>query len=113
VWCPKFRRPVLDEEVAGRLSEILHEVADDLQCTIEELDIMPDHVHVLIDCDPSFGIYNIVKRMKGRSSRLISSEFPRIKSRLPTLWTNSVCVLTTGGATIEIIRKYIQNQKGK
>lgn len=112
IWCPKYRRSVLGGEVKERLTEIILSVADELGAEVKELSISPDHVHMLIDCDPSFGVYKIVKRMKGRSSRLLRAEFPRLKSRLPTLWTNSVCILTTGGASISVIQQYIRNQKG-
>jgi putative transposase len=58
-----------------------------------------------------FGIHRFVKLAKGRSSRLLRSEFPQLKSRLPTLWTNSYCVLTVGGAPIAVIKRYIENQR--
>lgn len=112
IWCPKYRRSVLGGEVKERLTEIILSVADELGAEVKELSIAPDHVHMLIDCDPSFGVYKIVKRMKGRSSRFLRAEFPRLKSRLPTLWTNSVCIVTTGGASISVIQQYIRNQKG-
>ena len=112
IWCPKYRRKVLVGDVRARLIEIIYEVAKDLQTDIKELQVMPDHVHMLVDCDPSFGVYKVIKRIKGTSSRLLRSEFPALRSRLPTLWTNSMCVLSTGGASIETIRHYIHNQKG-
>ena len=62
---------------------------------------MPDHIHMLISCDPQFGIHKIVKRIKGRSSRYLRQEFPQLKSKLPTLWTNSYFVATVGGAPYE------------
>jgi len=111
IWCPKYRRKVLVGEVKDRLIEIIYEVASDLQADVKELQIMPDHVHLLIDCDPSFGVYKVIKRIKGTSSRLLRSEFPSLRSRLPTLWTNSMCILSTGGASIATIRRYIQDQK--
>lgn len=111
IWCPKYRRKVLVNGVDTRLKELLCLIADELNAEIIELEVMPDHVHIIIDCDPSFGIYKVVKRMKGATSRVLRDEFPWLKSRIPTLWTNSVCILTTGGATIDIIRKYIENQK--
>ena len=110
IWCPKYRRKVLVGEVKDRLIEIIKTVANELGAEIKELEVMPDHVHLLIDCDPSFGVYKIIKRIKGTSSRLLRAEYPHIKSRLPSLWTNSVCILSTGGASIETIRQYIQNQ---
>lgn len=75
------------------------------------MEVMPDHVHLLISVAPQFGIHHLVKQMKGRSSRYLRQEFPHLKSRLPTLWTNSYFVATVGGAPLEVIKKYIENQK--
>ena len=72
---------------------------------------MPDHIHLLIEVDPQFGIHHLVKLLKGRSSRILRQEFPWLKSRLPTLWTNSYFVSTVGGATLAVIKQYIENQK--
>lgn len=72
---------------------------------------MPDHVHVLVEIDPQFGIVKLVRYMKGRSSRLLRMEFSWLKSRLPTLWTNSYFVATVGGAPLSAIKQYIENQK--
>ena len=74
---------------------------------------MPDHVHLLVEVDPQFGIHRLIKSMKGRSSRLIRTEFKWIKSRLPTLWTNSYFVSTAGGAPLEVVKQYIEQQKHK
>lgn len=72
---------------------------------------MPDHVHMLVKIDPQFGIHKLVKRIKGRSSRVLREEFPWLKSRIPTLWTNSYFVATTGGAPFHAVKKYIEDQK--
>jgi putative transposase len=72
---------------------------------------MPEHVHLLVDCDPQFGIAKLIRYIKGRSSRLLRQEFPWLKSRLPTLWTNSYFVSTVGGAPLATIKKYIEDQK--
>ena len=72
---------------------------------------MPDHVHLLLDMDPQFGIHRLVRLLKGRSSRLLRQEFPTLKSRLPTLWTNSYFVSTVGSAPWAIIQQYIEAQK--
>jgi putative transposase len=111
VWCPKYRRKVLIDGVDTRLKAILLEVARELNSEILEMEVMPDHVHLLIDCDPQFGIAKIVRYMKGRSSRFLRQEFPWLKSRLPTLWTNSYFVSTVGGAPVAVIKQYIENQK--
>jgi len=111
VFCPKFRRPVLADGVDLRLKEIIVDVVVETRSELLNMEVMPDHVHVLVDFDPQFGIHKFVKRLKGRSSRLLRQEFPRLRSRLPTLWTNSYCVLTVGGAPISVIKRYIENQK--
>jgi putative transposase len=72
---------------------------------------MPDHVHLLVACDPQFGIHRLVRLMKGRSSRLLRQEFPVLKRKLPTRWTTSSFVSTVGGAPLSVIKQYIENQK--
>ena len=111
VWCPKYRRKVLVDAVAERLKAIIQEVCVSREATIEALEVMPDHVHLLVAVDPQFGIHRLVRLLKGRSSRLLRQEFPRLKSRLPTLWTNSYFVSTTGGAPLELVKKYIEGQQ--
>ena len=86
-------------------------VAGERQAEIIELEIMPDNVHLLVSVDPQYGIHRLVRQMKGRSSRLLRQEFPALRSRLPTLWTNSYFVATVGGAPLSVIRQYIENQK--
>ena len=111
VWCPKYRRQVLVGGVDMRLKEVLSEVAVETQAEIIEIEVMPDHVHLLVEVDPQFGIHRLVKRMKGRSSRLLRQEFPWLKKRLPSLWTNSYFVSTVGGAPLAVVKQYIENQK--
>lgn len=111
IWCPKYRRPVLDDGIDTRLIEILRAVAAEHQAEIIELEVMPDHVHLLVEVDPQYGIHRLVKNLKGVSSRLLRAEFPSLKSRLPTLWTNSYFVCTVGGAPLEVIKQYIENQR--
>jgi len=113
VWCPKYRRPVLTEAVAYRLAEIIAQVADELDATIHVHEIMPDHVHLFIESDPRWSVAEIVNRLKGASSRLLRSEFPHLKSRLPTLWTKSYYAGTIGGVSEDTVRQYIENQKGR
>ena len=91
----------------------MQDVCAELDATLLESEVMPDHVHILVEVDPQFGIHRLVKALKGRSSRLLRSEFPWLKSRLPTLWTNSYFVSTTGGVPLSVIMQYIENQKGK
>ena len=111
VWCPKFRRPVLTNGVDERLKAILRDVVDETGSELIELEVMPEHVHLLVQVDPQFGIHKFVKMAKGRSSRLLRQEFPGLRSRLPTLWTNSYFVSTVGGSPLAVVKQYIENQK--
>ena len=72
---------------------------------------MPEHVHLLVEVDPQYGIHRLVRAIKGRSSRLLRQEYPWLQSRLPTLWTNSYLVSTVGGAPLEVIKQYSANHK--
>ena len=111
VFCPKYRRSVLVDGVDERLKEIALEVADEMGFDIIEMEVMPDHVHMLLEAGPQLGIHRAVKRIKGRTSHDLRAEFPWLKTRIPTLWTNSCFVSTVGGAPLAIVRQYIENQK--
>jgi putative transposase len=111
VWCPKYRRKVLMEGIAERLKQIITEVCQEHQAELLKLEVMPDNVHLLVECDPQFGIHRLVRLIKGRSSRFLRQEFPILKRKLPTLWTNSYFVSTVGGAPLSVIKQYIENQK--
>ena len=111
VWCPKYRRKVLVDAVAERLEQIIRDVCQEHQAEVLNVEVMPDHVQLLVGCDPQFGIHRLVKLMKGRSSRLLRQEFPSLTTRMPTLWTNSYFVSTVGGAPLSVIKQYIENQK--
>jgi putative transposase len=99
------------EGIAERLKQIISEVCQEHQAEIIQLEVMPDHVHVLVECDPQFGIHRLVRLMKGRSSRFLRQEFPVLKRKLPTLWTSSYFVSTVGGAPLSVIKQYIEKQK--
>jgi len=111
VWCPKYRRKVLIEQIAKRLEQIIREVCKEHQAEVLSVEIMPDHVHLLVEVDPQFGIHRLVKLVKGRSSRYLRQEYPSLTTRLPTLWTNSYFVSTVGGAPLSVIKQYIEKQK--
>ena len=111
VWCPKYRRSVLINGVDVRLKELIIETCKLLNVELIEMEVMPDHVHLLMEVDPQFGIHKAVKRIKGYSSKVLRSEFPWLRSRLPTLWSNSYFVSTVGGASLSAIKQYIENQK--
>ena len=95
-----------------RLKQILSSIAKEICVDIIEVEVGDlNHVHLLLSCDPQFGVHKVVKRFKGASSRYLRKEFPQLKSRLPTLWTNSYFVSTVGGAPLAKIKEYIADQK--
>ena len=111
VWCPKYRREVLDGPIARRCEQVLRQTCKKYRAEIIALEIMPDHVHLLVEVDPQFGIHRLVKNLKGVSSHVLRKEFASLRSRLPTLWTNSYFVSTVGGAPLSVIKQYVENQK--
>ena len=113
VWCPKYRRPVISDEIGDRFKAIAAEVVAEHSATIVEIETMPDHVHLLVEVDPQYGIHRLVKQIKGRSSRLLRDEFPELRRRLPTLWTNSYFVATVGGAPLDVVKQYVADQRTK
>jgi putative transposase len=111
VWTPKYRRSVLVGPIAKRCETVIRQVAAKFQAEMIALEIMPDPVHILCDVDPQLGIHRLVKNIKGVSSHTLRQEFRSLKSRLPTLWTNSYFVSTVGGAPLAVIKQYVENQK--
>ena len=111
VFCPKYRRKVLVGDIEARLKDLVQEICAEFSIDLLEMEVMPDHVHLLLEVDPQFGIHRAVKAIKGRSSRVLRSEFKSLTTRLPSLWTNSYFVSTVGGAPLSIIKQYIESQK--
>ena len=111
VWCSKYRRAVLVNGVDVRLTEIIQSVCTESRAELLALNVMPAHVHLLVEVTPQYGIHRLVRSLKERSSRLLRQQYPWLWSRLPTLWTNSYFVSTVGGAPLEVITQYIEHQK--
>jgi putative transposase len=113
VWCPKYRRRVIGGRMEERLKQLIREVVEEKGAWLVELETMPDHVHLLVEVDPQYGIHKLVKAIKGRTSRVLREEFPWLRSKLPTLWTNSYFVATVGGAPLSAIKRYVEQQKSR
>jgi len=111
IWCPKYRRPVLVENIAKRLSELLIEKADKLKIEIVKMNIQPDHVHLFIRSKPIYAPHYILNQLKGYTSRILRLEFSTLKSRLPSLWTRSYYIDSVGVLNEFTIKKYIEEQK--
>jgi putative transposase len=113
VFCPKYRRKVLVPPVDQRLKEVLAETAAEHGMTFHAVEVMPDHVHLFVEADPTLCVAEIVNRLKGRASRVLREEFPALRSRLPTLWSRSYFAASTGHVAQETIQRYIEAQKGR
>jgi putative transposase len=106
-------RRVLWGTPAERLKALLLEKADEFSLTIHTIEIRPDHVHLFLECDPTFSVSEITNRLKGYTSRILRQEFGLLRSRLPTLWSRSYYAASVGHVSENSVRKYIESQKGK
>ena len=108
----KYRKKVIDERISERLKEIFGYIQDNYNIVLEEWNHDIDHVHVLFRSEPNSNISKFINAYKSASSRLIKKEYPSIKSRLykEAFWSQSFCLISTGGANIETIKKYIESQ---
>lgn len=111
VFCPKYRRKILVGDVETRLKELIQEICNEFNIDFLEMEVMPDHVHLLLEVDPQFGIHKAVKTIKGRTSHVLRSEFKSLTTKIPSLWTNSYFVSTVGGSPLSVIKQYIESQK--
>jgi putative transposase len=111
VFCPKYRRQVLVGDIEKRLRELILEKQGEYGYEVLDMEIMPDHVHLLLDVNPKIGVYTTVSKIKGYTSKQLRSEFPSLKKRIPTLWTHSRFISTVGSVTLEAVTKYIDEQK--
>jgi putative transposase len=112
IFCPKYRRAVLEGEVSDRLKQLIRDKQKEYGYDILDMEVMPDHVHLLLDVDPKQGIVTVVNIIKGYTSHELRNEYPALKSRLPTLWTHSKFISSVGSVTLEVVKKYIDQQKG-
>jgi putative transposase len=111
VWCPKYRKPVLVDDVETRLRELLLEKAAALDVEVEGLEIMPDHVHLFIAVPPTDAPQHYANQFKGYTSRVLRQEFEHLRTRLPSLWSRSYYVGSAGHVSADVIKKYIEEQK--
>ena len=113
IWCPKYRRKVLTGDIEQRLKELLLMKSQDISVKIEQMEVMPDHVHIFVKTDPTNSPHYIVQQLKGYTSRLLRQEFASLKSRLPTLWTRSYFCESVGHISESTVKRYIENQKNQ
>ena len=115
IMCVKYRNQVINDAVSNRLKEIFEKIAPSYNIALEEWNHDKDHVHVLFRGQPNTEISRFINASKSASSRLVKKEFPEIRSSLwkEMFWSQSYCLLTTGGVTADVIRRYIQSQGRK
>lgn len=114
VLVTKYRKKCLSNEMLNRLEEIVKKNCADWEIDLLEFNGEADHIHLLLEMHPNIMPSKFINNLKTVSSRLIRKEFEEeLKPYYwkPVLWTRAYCLLTTGGATIDIIREYIKNQE--
>jgi len=111
----KYRRKVFDDALSDRAKEIFEYIAPNYNVTLVEWNHDKDHIHILFKAHPNSELSKFINAYKSASSRLLKKEYPMIREKLwkEYFWSRSFCLLTTGGAPIEIIKKYIESQGEK
>ena len=112
IWCTKYRRPVLADPIAERLKALIYEKQAEYGYQVHEVEIMPDHVHLVSGLFPHRAPNLIVGNIKGYTAHVLRKEFPKLRSRLPCLWTRSKFISTTGCVTLDVLKQYVESQKG-
>ena len=113
VWCVKYCRKVLTDEIGDRLKVILRKLLIEAECAVIAIETDIDHIHVVFRSNPTHQLSKIVNSLKGVSARRLFQEFPQIKTRLwnDNLWSPSYFLVTCGGAPLEVIKKYVETQR--
>ena len=112
IMVTKYRRKVIDDQISRRGKEIFEYIATNYGITLEEWSHDKDHVHVMFRAKPKTEISKFINAYKSASSRLLKKEYPQIRKKLwkEAFWSQSFCLLTAGGAPIEVIREYIETE---
>lgn len=111
----KYRRKVIDNNVSSRLKEIFEYITPNYNIDLQEWNHDKDHVHILFKAQPNSELSKFINAYKSASSRLIKKDYPIIKKALwkEYFWSRSFCLLTTGGAPIQVVKRYIESQGEK
>ena len=113
IFTTKYRRKVLTEKIQKRLKQLVLEKQEEYEYEVLEIEIMEDHVHLLLDINPQRGIYKIIGQIKGYTSNILRKEYIELRRRIPTLWTRSKFISSVGSVSLEVVKKYIEDQKNK
>lgn len=112
IWCAKYRRSVLSPEIQDRLKALIFQQQETYQYIVREVESMPNHVHLLASVPPNVSVTSVIGKIKGYTAKVLRDEFPELRRKLPCLWTRSKFVASAGNVTLEVLKQYIENQKG-
>ena len=112
IWCTKYRRSVLSPEIQERLKALIISKQKDFGYVAREVESMPDHVHLLASIPPHISVTSVIGKIKGFTANTLRSEFPILKRKLPCLWTRRKFVASAGHVTLDVLKQYVENQKG-
>ncbi|QDX92760.1 IS200/IS605 family transposase [Brevibacillus laterosporus] len=110
VFCPRYRRKVLVKQVEIRFKELVAEICHQNSWLIVTMEVMPDHVHLFLNCLPTDSPSDVMAKVKGVTSRIVRQEFKHL-AHLPSLWTRSFFVSTAGNVSSETVKRYVEEQK--
>ena len=115
MWCTKYRKKVLRDGIGTECREMLESLAVEYKFTITAMEVMPDHIHLLVDCRPQFYIPDMIKIMKGNLARRLFIRHPELRKELwgGHLWNPSYCAVTVSDRSREQVERYILTQKDR
>ena len=115
IWCTKYRKAVLKNGIDEECRRMLYELAEEYKFEITAMEVMPDHIHLLVNCKPQFFISDMIKIMKGSLARQLFLSHPELKEELwgGHLWNPSYCAVTVSDRSRKQVQTYIESQKEK
>lgn len=113
VWCTKFRKKVLWDGIDNEIKDYLNDLAKEYSFSIMAMEVMPDHIHILVDCKPQFFPSDMIKILKGNTARWLFMKHPELKKQLwgGHLWNPSYCIVTASDTSYDQVKQYIDSQK--
>jgi len=111
VWCTKYKRKVLSDKIHDRLYELINDICSEQSIDLFQILIDHDHVYLSLSIDPQIGPHKVIKKIKAVTSHVLRAEFDELRSKIPTLWTNSYFISTEDQVPVSDIKKYLECQK--